>query len=43
MFFFFFHDKYVAIIGDIVDSKKIKDRKAIQQKFKSKRSIISWV
>lgn len=35
MFFFFFHDKYVAIIGDIVDSKKIKDRKAIQQKFKN--------
>ena len=31
----FFYDKYVAIIGDIVDSKKIKDRKAMQQKFKN--------
>lgn len=31
----FFYDKYVAIIGDIIDSKKIRDRKAIQQKFKS--------
>ncbi|WP_440895507.1 SatD family protein [Amphibacillus sp. Q70] len=27
-------DKYIAIIGDIADSKKIKDRKAFQQKFK---------
>ncbi len=34
LFFFYFYDKYVAIIGDIVDSKKIDDRKVIQQKFK---------
>lgn len=32
----FFHcDKYVAIIGDIMESKKIIDRKITQQKFKS--------
>ena len=35
MFSLFFLDKYVAIIGDIVDSKQIKDRKVIQQKFKN--------
>ncbi|MDD4541660.1 MAG: SatD family protein [Eubacteriales bacterium] len=29
-----FYDKYVAIIGDIVDSKRLKDRKATQQKYK---------
>lgn len=34
MFSFTFYDKYVAIIGDIVDSRQIKDRKKIQQKFK---------
>jgi SatD family protein len=31
----FFYDNYVAIIGDIVDSKKIKNRNEIQQKFKN--------
>ncbi len=31
----FFYGKYVAIIGDIIDSKKMADRKAIQKKFKS--------
>lgn len=30
----FYYGKYVAIIGDIIDSTKLKDRKAIQQKFK---------
>jgi hypothetical protein len=35
MFFFLSYNKYVAIIGDIVDSKKIKDGIAIQQKFKN--------
>ncbi|MBB6630720.1 SatD family protein [Clostridium algidicarnis] len=35
MFSLFFLDKYVAIIGDIVDSKQIKDRKVIQHKFKN--------
>lgn len=34
MFFFFFYDKYVAIIGDIVDSKKLTDRNVVQQKLK---------
>lgn len=31
---FFLHDKYVAIIGDIVNSKKVNKRGIIQQKFK---------
>lgn len=35
MLFYFFYDKYVAIIGDIVDSKKINNRKVIQRKFKN--------
>lgn len=30
-----FYDKYVAIIGDISDSKSIRERKVFQQKFKS--------
>lgn len=35
MLFFFSYDQYVAIIGDIVESKQIKDRKDIQKKFKN--------
>lgn len=35
MLFCFFYDKYVAIIGDIVDSKNINNRKSIQRKFKN--------
>lgn len=31
----FYYDKYVAIIGDIVDSKNLKERNAIQQKYKA--------
>ena len=31
---FLFYDKYVAIIGDIVDSKKIEERRRIQKKYK---------
>lgn len=36
-----FYDKYVAIIGDIVDSKKIKDRKVIQKRYKNVLSDIN--
>lgn len=31
---FLFYDKYVAIIGDIVDSKKLSNRNSVQQKLK---------
>lgn len=34
MYNFFFYDKYVAIIGDIVGSRKLADRNIIQQKLK---------
>jgi hypothetical protein len=30
-----FNDKYTAIIGDIVDSRKIRNRNEVQRKFKS--------
>ena len=32
MFFFFNYMPYIAIIGDIKDSKKLNDRKKIQEK-----------
>ncbi|MFA6939964.1 MAG: SatD family protein [Clostridiaceae bacterium] len=32
MFFFFFYNPYIAIIGDIKESRKIKDRKGTQDK-----------
>nr|WP_312576958.1 SatD family protein [Sedimentibacter sp.] len=35
MLFFFFSDPYIAIIGDIVNSKKLVDRNATQIKLKS--------
>lgn len=35
MFFFFDYSPYIAIIGDIKDSKKIDDRKNVQTKLKS--------
>ncbi|MGB4437795.1 MAG: SatD family protein [Sedimentibacter sp.] len=35
MFFFFFSVPYIAIIGDIVNSKKLDDRHAVQIKLKS--------
>lgn len=35
MFFFFYATPYIAIIGDIIDSKKIKDRNSVQLKLKS--------
>lgn len=35
MAFYFFYNKYVAIIGDIVDSKKIINREVTQKKFKN--------
>ena len=31
----FYYGKYAAIIGDIIDSKKLEDRRTIQQKFKN--------
>lgn len=31
MISYFFYDNYIAIIGDIVDSKKILDREATQK------------
>ena len=37
----YYYDKYVAIIGDIVDSKKIIERKAIQHRFKAVLSDIN--
>lgn len=37
----FLYDNYTAVIGDIVDSKKITERKAIQRKFKSVLSEIN--
>lgn len=41
MSFLFFYDDYVAIIGDIIDSKKIEDRNASQQKLKETLSKIN--
>ncbi|MGB4438300.1 MAG: SatD family protein, partial [Sedimentibacter sp.] len=35
MFFYFFSDPYIAIIGDIVNSKKIDNRNDVQIKLKS--------
>lgn len=36
-----FYDNYVAIIGDIIDSKKIEDRKGVQQRFRAVLSNIN--
>ena len=34
MFFFFFKDSYIAIIGDIKKSKKLNNRNTVQNVFK---------
>lgn len=35
MFFFFFSTSYIAIVGDIVESKTLEDRNSAQKKLKS--------
>lgn len=34
MFFFFFNNPYIAIIGDMKESKKIENRNEVQKKLK---------
>lgn len=41
MFFFFSNNPYVAIIGDIKKSKKLEDRKSVQNKLEKTLNIIN--